>query len=127
MEIKPIRIGVGYLRVEDLNDKADLQNKMRQIEKYCVDNSILMPGVFADNIKGTEHFNGRAWLDLEKTFPLTAGLLHTIVMLDNDMQMKNPGLYLLKEKELREKLGITIEIIGGRDQKLDLSKGLNLN
>ncbi|MBB6271846.1 hypothetical protein HDF26_002303 [Pedobacter cryoconitis] len=127
MEEKPIRIGVGYLRVEDLTNESDLQSKMRQIEQYCSSNNILIPGVFADNIKGTEHFNGPSWLELEKTFPQTAGFLHTIIMLDNSMQMKNPGLYLLKEKELREKLGITIEIIGDKGHKQDLSKGLNLN
>lgn len=127
MDSKTIRIGVGYLRVEDLNNEPDIRNKMLQIKEYCQANNILIPGVFTDKIKGSEQFNGPGWTELEKTFPLTAGLLHSIVMLDNDMMIKNPGVYLLKEKELRETLGITIEIAGGRAKNLDLSQGLHLN
>jgi|GEM_PF-3080626 hypothetical protein len=124
---KDEHFSIGYLRLPDIRNEQEVHQKITALKDHCEANGIRLPLIISDGEKGSENFRGTGWRDIEKTLVYAEGRIQSIVIPDKDMLTRDVGLYLLKEKELRDSFGVSIEVADGRNRKLDQSRDLSLN
>lgn len=127
MSKKDEHFSIGYLRLPDIKNEQDVHQKITALKDHCEANGIRLPLVISDGEKGSENFRGNGWRDIEKTLAYAEGRIQSIVVPQKDMLTKDVGLYLLKEKELRDTFGVTIEVADGQSHKLDQARNISLN
>ena len=118
---------IGYLRVPDLKNEDDIQEKLSALRDYCEANEIKLPFVVSEAEKGSENFKGHGWNDIEKTLQHAEGRIQSIVVLYSNMLTRDIGLQMLKERELKDKFGVKIEFADGHGKELIQPKDLSLN
>lgn len=115
------------MRVDNVHDDSVVNEKLKQLKDHCDIHKIEMPMIFAENKAVSGNFTGNAWKDLEMTLAHAEGRVQSIIVNDRDSLTKDMGVYLLKERELKEKYGVTIDIADGKSLKIDHSKGISIN
>lgn len=118
---------IGYLRVPDLKNEEDIQQKVSVLREYCEANEIRLPMVVSEAEKGSENFRGSGWNDIESTLQHAEGRIQSIVVLYSNMLTRDIGLQMLKERELKDKFGVKIEFADGHRKVLMQPKDLSLN
>jgi dynactin complex subunit len=118
---------IGYLRVPDLRDVDDIQERISVLREYCEANEMRLPFVVSEEEKGSENFKGNGWNDIEKTLEHAEGRIQSIVVLYSNMLTRDIGLQMLKERELKDKFGVKIEFADGHRKELVQPKNLSLN
>lgn len=121
MEEEHLKFAVGYIKVNDLDDKEEIKRQSQLIENYCRLNDLKLIVTFGDEHASGKNFSGPGWQKMEAmvkmTNVLTGGMIGTLVVSSADMLSRDVSLYLLKERELKQE-GITIDVASGRGQNL---------
>lgn len=125
--MKEEKFAFGYMRVDDIHDDAAVNKKFQQLREHCEVHGIGLPIIFAENKHTSRNFSGSAWRDLEMTLAHAEGRIHSVVIPDRNNLTRDMGVFLLKEREMKEKYGVTIDIADGKSLKIDHSKGISLN
>lgn len=127
MDKKPDQFAIGYLRLPDISNDLEVKKKISALRAHCEANQIRLVLVLSEPERGSENFKGSGWRDLQRTLAYAEGRIQSIVVPDKNMLTRDVGLFLLKEKELRDTLGVKIEVADGKSQKMDQSRDLSLN
>ncbi|MBB6271847.1 DNA invertase Pin-like site-specific DNA recombinase [Pedobacter cryoconitis] len=125
--MKEEKFAFGYMRMDNVHDDHEVNNKLKQIKDHCDIHKIELPMIFAENKHVSNNFTGNAWKDLEMTLAHAEGRVQSIIVSDRDNLTRDMSLYLLKEKELKDKYGVTIDVADGKSLKIDHSKGISMN
>lgn len=125
--MKEERFALGYLRVNNVHDDEQVNLKLKQIRVHCQIHQMNLPLIMVENKSVSRNFSGVAWKDLERTLDYAEGRIQTVVISDRANLTRDMGLFLLKEKELKEKYGVTIDVAVGKSLKMDHCKGISMN
>lgn len=125
--MKEEKFAFGYMRVNDVHDDAEVNKKIKQLHDHCTIHNIAIPMIFAENKQVSSNFTGQAWRDLERTLDHAEGRVQSVIIANRENLTKDLSLYLLKERELKDKYGVTIDVADGKSLKIDHSKGMSMN
>lgn len=114
-------LAIGYFKVNDLEDRQELQKQLDRIGQHCELHRLRLVVTFGDERATSENFSGAGWTKAQALIKLTSqampGLIGTLVVPEQNMISTDPGRYLLKQYELKQD-GVSIDITGDRGQDL---------
>jgi DNA invertase Pin-like site-specific DNA recombinase len=118
-------IGIGYVRVDSLDDVQTTELLVDRIRSHCSNQGIIMLMAFIDESRQSKNFKGPSWESLEKFLKNFNGLIDCVVVNSTDHLTRDLGKYLLKEYDLKLSYGVSIEVVDGKF--LGLDRGMSLN
>lgn len=125
--MKEKKFALGYMRVNNVHDDEQVNKKIKQMKEYCDVHGILLPMILSEEKSTSRNFTGQAWKEIELMLHYSEGRIHTIIVSDRDNLTRDISLLLLKESELKQKYGVTIDVLDGKSLKMDHSQGFSMN
>lgn len=114
-------VAIGYIRIDSGAELGEIARQFQLLQDHCKVHSIELVRVLADTGPQGRNFGGEAWRAMEASLKLDQGKVNTLVICSPEMLTGDTGLYLLKQRELKEEYGVTIDVAGSRGQQMAVS------